>query len=147
MNLEIIQLQLNRKTGGLDISYSENVSFKVEKHKVSFPHRPKKALVNAIRKLAIHIPFLCEFEIEKDFDECKLNEDEKGFYEETFYNCQSSGFIIRRKEDIEVKVYGRKRLEFASIDKFMDITTPYFIVSDASEYIYNDELMKDISEI
>jgi len=144
-NLEVLQLVVNLKTGGLDIAYAESVSMKVEKHKVSFPHRPKKELVNAIRQLSLHVPFLCEFDILTDFDNCSMKEDEKGLLPELFENCQAIGFAIRVKDDTEVKLFGRKKLEFS--DKFMDLTTPYFVVSDSSQYEYNKELSEVVSNI
>lgn len=144
-NLEVLKLSINLKTGGIDISYCENVSLKVEKHKVSFPHRPKKSLINAIRQLSVHVPFMCELELHNEFKDCVLIEDEKGMLPELFENCQAIGFSIRRKEDTEVKLFGRKKLEFS--DKFMELTTPYFIVSDHSEYEYNKELLEAVCEV
>lgn len=143
-SLEVVQLKLSPK-GGLNIVYFENVSMKVEKHTVAFPHRPKLALINAIRKLAIHIPFLCEFEIGKDFEECELVPDERGVLPQEFETFSATGFSIRVKEDTEVKLFGHKKLEFA--EKYMDISTPYFIVSDSKEYEYNESLNEIIVEI
>lgn len=147
-NIEVVKLKLNGKTGGLDILYLENVENKVERHNTTFPHRPIKALVNAIRKLSMHIPFMCEMEKEKTFQEVKeefWKENELGFFPMDVLGFSAQGFAIKQKDDKFVEIVGEKFLELSS--KSMKINTDYFIVTDDSEYDHAQELLKDIVRI
>jgi len=147
-NIEVVKLKLNGKTGGLDILYLENVEMKVERHNTTFPHRPIKALVNAIRKLSMHIPFMCEMEKEKTFQEVKeefWKENELGFFPMDVLGFSAQGFTIKQKDDKFVEIVGEKFLELSS--KSMKINTDYFIVTDDSEYDHAQELLKDIVRI